>query len=137
MKKFVSFVVIAAVAFSMLTGCGQDNNLDVAEINERESSVEHEDVWPKAENGIPMYVVTFYVKQSHFTLNIKEHIKDAMNEVSFDVPVDKEYYDSVSVGDVIKDDFRVGSLIMHGSFGKCKVTVGKKEERYPTYGDAP
>ena len=74
-------------------------------------------------------MVTFRIKQSHFTLDIGEHLKDSMNEITFEVPVAKEYYDSVSVGNVINDDFRMGSFIMHGSFGNWKVTVDKKEVR--------
>lgn len=84
---------------------------------------------PHTHHQIGKYVVTFRIKQSHFTLDIGEHIKDSMNEITIEIPVDKEYYDSVSVGDTVNDDFRVGSLIMHGSFGNWKVTVDKKEIR--------
>lgn len=47
--------------------------------------------------------------------------------IMMQVPVDKEYYDSVEVGDKIDDSFRMGSLIMKGSFGSWKVTVDDKE----------
>ena len=96
-------------------------------LKEQKSAIEAEIVSAKEENGTATYVVTFRIKQSHFTLDIGEHLKDSMNEITFEVPVDKAYYDSVSVGDTINDDFRMGSLIMHGSFGNWKVTIEKKE----------
>lgn len=73
------------------------------------------------------YIVTFELAQSHFTLSIRQHIADSMNTVKFDVPVDKEYYDSVKVGTVVNNDFRTGSLLLKGSFGNWKVTVVNKE----------
>ena len=43
------------------------------------------------------------------------------------ISVDKDYYDSVNIGDTITDDFRMGSLIMKGSFGNWDITVENKE----------
>lgn len=50
-------------------------------------------------------------------------MKDSMNKVTFDIPVDKKYFDSVKVGDSVVDKFRTGSLVLFGSFGNWKVTV--------------
>lgn len=100
---------------------------EIAILQDQKATIEAEIDNAKRENGTAKYVVTFRIKQSHFTLDIGEHLKDSMNEITFEVPVDKEYYDSVTVGSVINDDFRMGSLIMHGSFGNWKVTVGKKK----------
>ena len=80
----------------------------------------------KIENGTAKYIVTFNIKQSHFTLDISQHLKDSMNDISIQIPVDKEYYDSVEVGDVVADDFRVGSLIFKGSFGNWDVMIEDK-----------
>ena len=80
----------------------------------------------KIENGTAKYIVTFNIKQSHFTLDIGQHLKDEMNDISIQIPVDKEYYDNVEVGDVIADDFRMGSLIFKGSFGNWDITVEDK-----------
>ena len=74
----------------------------------------------------PRYVVRFELSQSHFTLSIKQHIKDASNKVTFDVPVDKDYYDSVNVGQEIVDKFRTGSMHLYGSYGSWKVKVINK-----------
>jgi hypothetical protein len=80
----------------------------------------------KIENGTAKYIITLNIKQSHFTLDLSQHLKDEMNDISIQLPVDKEYYDSVKVGDTIADDFRIGSLIMCGSFGNWDVTVEDK-----------
>ena len=72
------------------------------------------------------YIVEFELKQTHLTLDLFEHAKDAMNAITFELPVDKAFYDAVNYGDVIVDRFRSGSLIMNGSFGKWKMTVKRK-----------
>lgn len=130
MKKFHVFFATAVLVICALASCSKTKNHDVATTDDQNPIAESWIVDKEGENGIAMYVITFRIKQSHFTLDIGEHIKDAMNEITFDVPVDKEYYDSLSAGDVINNDFRVGSLIMHGSFGNWKVTVDQKEVRY-------
>lgn len=139
MKKVFISIAIVAMTFAMLTGCAEsdvyleqkceDLRSEIAALNEQKALIETEIVDAKEANGTAKYVVTFRIKQSHITLDIGEHLKDSMNEITFDVLVDKEYYDSVSVGSTINDDFRMGSLIMHGSFGSWKVTVDKKEIR--------
>lgn len=81
----------------------------------------------KIEQGTAKYVLTINIKQSHFTLDIGEHLKDAMNDISIQIPVDKEYYDSVNVGDVLDDSFRLGSFVLYGSWGNWKVTIADKK----------
>lgn len=72
------------------------------------------------------YVIEFELKQSHITLDLSKHLKDAMNKITFQIPVDKEFFDSVSIGDKVVDNFRVGSAILYGSFGSWKMTVKNK-----------
>lgn len=72
------------------------------------------------------YIIEFKLKQTHFTLDLGQHAKDAINTIVFELPVDKAFYDSVQEGDVIVNEFRSGSLIISGSFGKWKMTVNKK-----------
>lgn len=79
----------------------------------------------------PLYVLSLELSQSHFSLSIKKHIKDAMNAIEFDLPVGRSLYNKVNVGDVIVDDFRVGSFIMSGSFGDWKMKVKKKFIKTP------
>lgn len=138
MKKLLLFIVAIAIA-TMLFGCAEDDEYleqrceelreEISLLEEQKTAVENEIVDAKVESGTAKYVITFRIKQTHFTLDIGEHLKDSMNEITIEIPVDKEYYDSLSVGDTINDEFRMGSLIMHGSFGSWKVTVDNKEIR--------
>jgi hypothetical protein len=77
----------------------------------------------------PKYILKLRLKQSHFSLSIKKHIKDAVNAIDFELPVDKEFYDSVSEGTEIIDKFRFGSFVLGGSFGDWEMTVKGKEVR--------
>jgi len=138
MKKILA-VVVLFMMFVALPSCTESNEYleqeraelrdEIAVLQEQKAAIEAEILDAREANGIAKYVVTFRIKQSHFTLSIKEHIKDSMNEITLEIPVDKEYYDNLSVGDVINDDFRMGSLIMHGSFGNWEVIVDEKEIR--------
>ena len=137
MKKYI--VVLIAMMAITLSGCSKTEtvtNEDVAKLESEIAQLEaerdrlnEEILDTKIDNGLAKYVITFNIKQTHFTLDIGEHLKDAMNDISIEIPVDKEYYDSVEVGDTIDDSFRVGSFIWKGSFGNWKVTVESKDIR--------
>lgn len=75
----------------------------------------------------PYYLVTLKIKQSTFTLDIGEHIKNKMNAVEITIAVDKRFYNSVKVGQDISKSFKTGSLLFNGDFSKLKVTVVKKQ----------
>jgi hypothetical protein len=77
----------------------------------------------------PRYILKLHLKQSHITLNVGKYIKDAMNAIDFELPVDKDFYDQVQVNTEIVDKFRSGSLWIEGSFGNWKMTVTGKEIR--------
>ena len=81
----------------------------------------------KIESGTAKYIMKINISQSHFTLSISEHLKDAMNDIDIYIEVSEEYYNKYDVGDVIADDFRVGSMIFKGSFGNWKVKVDDKQ----------
>ena len=137
MKKY-AIVLIAMIAIT-LSGCSKTEtvtNEDVAKLESEIAQLEaerdrlnEEILDTKIDNNLAKYVIAFNIKQTHFTLDIGEHLKDAMNDISIEIPVDKEYYDSVEVGDAIDDSFRVGSFIWKGSFGNWKVTVESKDIR--------
>ena len=137
MKKYI-IALIAMIAIT-LSGCSKTEtvtNEDVAKLESEITQLEaerdrlnEEILDTKIDNNLAKYVITFNIKQTHFTLDIGEHLKDAMNDISIEIPVDKEYYDSVEVGDTIDDSFRVGSFIWKGSFGNWKVTVESKDIR--------
>ena len=137
MKKHV--VVLIAMIAIILSGCSKTETVSNEEITKLESEIaqleaerdrlNEEILNTKIDNGLAKYVIAFNIKQTHFTLDIGEHLKDAMNDISIEIPVDKEYYDSVEVGDTIDDSFRVGSFIWKGSFGNWKVTIESKNIR--------
>lgn len=74
----------------------------------------------------PMYILKLKLKQSHFSIDPMKHIKDGMNAIEFELPVSKEFYDSVKIGTNIVDDFRVGSAVFSGSYGSWKMSVTEK-----------
>ena len=137
MKKYI-IILIVIIAIT-LSGCSKTEtvtNEDVAKLESEIAQLEaerdrlnEEILDTKIDNNLAKYVIAFNIKQTHFTLDIGEHLKDAMNDISIEIPVDKEYYDSVEVGDTIDDSFRVGSFIWKGSFGNWKVTVESKDIR--------
>lgn len=76
---------------------------------------------------LKQYTVTFRVAQSSLSLSLTEHLKNDMNATEFTVPVSKDYYDAVNVGDHIRDDFRMGSFVLRGKVGSMTVRVKSKE----------
>lgn len=72
------------------------------------------------------YILTLKLKQSHVSLNVKDHLKDSMNAVEFDIAVDKQYYDSYDKGDEVLSEFRAGSFVTSGKAGSWKITVANK-----------
>lgn len=75
------------------------------------------------------YIVKFRIKQSTFTLDIGEHIKNGMNAIELELPVNKPFYDKVSVGTEISNSFKMGSLLFNGDFSNLHMTVtGKRIE---------
>lgn len=137
MKKKILAALLVGGMMLMLVGCGDNREYlnaeidglksEISELENQRDSLKSEIVDIKVDNGTAKYVVTFNIKQSHFTLDLSEHMKDEMNDISIQIPVDKEYYDSIKVGDTIADDFRMGSLVMKGSFGSWDITVEDKE----------
>ena len=145
MKRVLAMLITMLLVVGYFTGCSKEGALsaEIIDLENRVSELEQEvsvleeqktellseikDI--KVENGVAKYIVTFNIRQSHFTLDISQHMKDAMNDISIQIPVDKEYFDSVEVGDTIADDFRVGSFIFKGSLGNWDVTVEAKEVR--------
>lgn len=144
MKKIVSVLLIVIMIFS-LCACSykpdealrvEINRLEArkSEINSQIDALEDElnalkqtVTDAKIETGNAKYVITLNIRQTHFTLDIGQHLKDSMNDISIQIPVDKEYFDSVKVGDIIDDSFRMGSFIFKGSWGNWKITVEDKD----------
>ena len=74
----------------------------------------------------PVYYLTIKSKKSSFTLDMGQHMKNAANAFTFDLPVDRDLYNSVKVGSNLKEASMNGSLWMSGKFGSVNLTVEKK-----------
>lgn len=97
----------------------------IIDINNLKSKLEELKIYDSGKK--PIYILKLHLKQNHISLSISKHIKDAMNAIDFEIPVDKEFYDNVKVGTEIIDEFRMGSCILYGSFGNWKMTVKNKQ----------
>ena len=96
--------------------------------NKLYSEVQELKIWNN-EKRAPNYIMKLKLKQSHISLSIKKHMKDAANAVELEIPVSKEYYDQHSIGSKLLNKFRGGSAILYGSYGNWKITVvGKRIE---------
>ena len=95
------------------------------EISDKDSKLKEMNIYLDGDE--PLHVLSIELSQSHFSLDISEHIKDAMNSIEFDMPVDKNFYNEIKIGDEILDDFRMGSFIMNGSFGDWEMKVKNKK----------
>jgi hypothetical protein len=150
MRKYLLLFTVAMTLFACESNA--DVKEDIESLRKERTALQNENAWLRqtkytkeseiatldehlAESHIyqsgrtPKYVLGIRLEQSHFTLDITEHAKDAMNAIEFEIPVDKDYYNSVSVGEEIVDDFRVGSFIFNGSLGDWEMTVEHKRVR--------
>lgn len=74
-----------------------------------------------------VYIIKVRVHQTTYTLSVSEHIKNHINDVYFEIPVDKAYYDKCTIGQSVTDgSFKWGSLIRDGDFSKIKIKVVSK-----------
>ena len=69
------------------------------------------------------YIVKFKIKQGTFTLDPFEHIKNNMNAIEIEVPVAKDYYNNLKIGQDLTDSFKWGSLVMDGDFSNLHMKV--------------
>lgn len=137
MKK--SIVIAIMILLLTLTACSKDE-MEVQALQVEKSQLQNEintlkqdlDYYKtnladfKNQNNIEIYAVKLSIKQSHFTLDFGQHIKDSMNEVIIDIPVSKQFYDKVNKGDVLDNSFRMGSFLMNGSIGSWNITITDK-----------
>ncbi len=123
MKKYLLFIPI------LLCSCGGNSEMEQLK-KENAALAAQVQALKSGSSAKPLkYILKIRLKQAHFSLSISKHIKDAVNAIDFEIPVDKEFYDSVSKGTEIIDDFRFGSLVLSGSFGDWEMTVKDKEVR--------
>ena len=143
MLKKTIFVVIVACILLCLFGCSKEEMLnkdierleekvlnlksEIASLEKEKDAIQVEIVDVKIKNGTAKYILTINISQRHFSLDIGDYLKDAMNDIDIQIPVDREYFESVKIGDTISDEFRVGSFICKGSFGSWNITVKDKQ----------
>ncbi|MBD1209690.1 MAG: hypothetical protein H9535_14750 [Ignavibacteria bacterium] len=121
MKKI--FLPFLAILF--LTSC---HNAEIDTLK-KENAVLSQQIADLQQGKTPTktkYILKLHLKQSHFSLSIKKHLKDYANSIDFEIPVDKEYFDSVKEGEKLVDKFRFGSFVLYGSFGDWEMKVKEK-----------
>lgn len=74
----------------------------------------------------PRYIVKFEIKQGTFTIDLGEHIKNNMNAIEVEFPVNKEFYNRLSIGQDLTDSFKWGSLVFDGDFSNLHMRVKAK-----------
>lgn len=120
MKRKIGILLVTLLMVFTLVGCGGNSKNtevknEVANVEQGEKTTDNNE-----------YILTIRVKQDHLSLDLNKHAKDIINAFEFDIPVDKEYYDSVSKGDVLNNDFRGGSFLTAGTVGKWDVSIEDK-----------
>lgn len=150
MKKFIVIALVAILSVSCYTSEDQKQlqldckkletekvwlNRNIESLNSRVVSLRKEISDLNAEkNSIssgrePKYIVKFKIKQGTFTLDLFEHAKNEMNSIEIEIPVNKDYYNRLSIGQDITDSFKWGSLIVNGDFSTLHMkVVGKRIE---------
>lgn len=79
-----------------------------------------------AEGTAVQYILRVSLRQVHYSLDIAKQMKDAMNEVTFDLVTDRTTYERAQVGDDLVSAFRGGSAIMEGSWGGWRIKIEDK-----------
>ena len=74
------------------------------------------------------YVLTIQVKEMTYSIGLGDHPVDELNAVDIDIPVDKEYYDSLEVGDIIDTKFYMGNVVLKNITGRYSILVIEKRE---------
>ena len=74
-----------------------------------------------------IYIVKIQIHQTTYTIDPAEYIKNKINDIEFEIPVDKAYYDNCIIGQKVSDPgLKIGSLIMDGDFSKLRVKIVNK-----------
>lgn len=133
MKKLITILFLSTALVAM-AGCKstteqERDNLkeEITQLKAEKAEISDDIKQLKDSSGVERYMVTIEIKQSHFSFDISEHMKDKANAVEITIPVDKAFYNKVDEGTVIDDSFRAGSFWMKGSFGSWDIKVVDKE----------
>lgn len=136
-------IVLVFLSFFLLMGCNsqEEKNAMIIERQKEEIATLEREIeelqlekealikeveYRKVTSGTAKYVITLEIRQRHY-FDLGKALKDELNKIELQLPVDKEYYESLEVGDILDETFRMGSLLMEGSFGNWEIKVVKKE----------
>lgn len=136
-------IVFVLLSFFLLMGCNsqEEKNAMIIERQKEEIATLEREIeelqlekealikeveYRKVTSGTAKYVITLEIRQRHY-FDLGKALKDELNKIELQLPVDKEYYESLEVGDILDETFRMGSLLMEGSFGNWEIKVVKKE----------
>lgn len=137
-RRLVALLLAGVMSATLLTGCGEKAEVEylkqqISELSLEKQQLENSivelkemETQEKIRTGTETYVVELKIKQSHLTLDIGQHLKDEANAIIIPIPVSYEFYETVKIGDVIDDSFRMGSFIFKGSIGSWDITVNDK-----------
>lgn len=134
MKKIIATIITLCLSVFVLCSCGEKKEVEM--LRQEKATIETqiaelEEAKEDALNELKektRYILVLEVKQSHFTLDISEHLKDSLNDLEIPIEVSKYQYHSVDIGDELSSEFRIGSAIFKGSFGSWDVTVIDKQK---------
>lgn len=134
MKQRFTLIMAFLISIMLLAGCSnKDLELERNQLKSEIETLQAEvDTLQKVRDGLIkkediIYVLKLEISQTHFTLDLEEHLKDSMNKIIIPIEVSEEYYYSIEVGDTLSDEFRVGSYILKGSFGSWDIKVIDKQ----------
>jgi hypothetical protein len=105
----------------MASGC--ENDPDAVRKREALRAEMHEQSKLKEEARAKICRVGVKLSQSRVSLDLFAHMKDAMNEVQFDLPTACENVEKIAPGTQLADAFRAGSLIFDGSLSSWDARI--------------
>jgi hypothetical protein len=84
--------------------------------------------------GIYHYFLVLQMKQSTFSLDIGQALKNEMNAIEFPIETSESFYNQVNEGDDVlkilaEDTFKWGSFLADGDFSNMTLKVIRKEKK--------
>lgn len=130
-KLLLGFTLISVLTLGGCMSQDEKENYKIKEetnqLIDQKSELEQSIKSLEEANDKERYIITLQIKQTHFSLDISEHMKDEANKTKIQIPVDKAFYDKVDEGDVLDESFRSGSFWFKGSIGSWEIKVVDKE----------
>lgn len=75
----------------------------------------------------PKYLITIKVKQSSFTLDIGEYIKNSWDAFEITLETSREFYNGVKIGEKLNRKFKAGSFWINGDIEHLEMTIKNKK----------